>query len=245
MTSNVQILDCTLRDGSYAVDFRFTEKDMALLCHALSELGFKFIEIGHGLGMSASEAGKGKMPATDADLLRVARSHAGAAQLGMFCIPGIATLSRLEQLAKEGLNFVRVGCEPARVRETFRYLELARKHDLLTMINFMKSYVVSPAVLAEAACQAQAAGAQVVYLVDSAGCMVPEEIDRYISELKSKTDLKIGFHGHNNLHLAIANSLQAIRSGAAFIDSTLHGIGRSAGNTPTEVLVAHLHKRVS
>lgn len=241
IASDLQILECTLRDGSYPVDFRFTPEDTAVLCRMLSMLGFKLIEMGHGLGINASDAGKGKMSSSDLDLLKAAKSKAGQAKIGMFCIPGIATLESLNEIADHGLDFVRIGNDPEHIEKVFPFVEAARKHNLLTMVNFMKSYAVSPETFAQKAKEAVHAGGEVVYLVDSAGGMLPHEIAEYISAVKSKVNVKLGIHSHNNLHLATANAIEAVKNGVSYVDTTLYGLGRSAGNVPTEVMVAILN----
>lgn len=238
--SDLQLLECTLRDGSYAVDFRFTYADTALLCRLLSELGFNFLEIGHGLGINASNAGKGEAPSSDIEFLNAAKSVAKSSKVGMFCIPKVATLNSLKEMAQAGLDFVRIGNNADEIEDAFPYIETARKNNLYTFLNFMKSYAIKPRDFAIKAKKAVQAGAQVIYIVDSAGCMLPEEVSEYICRIKEVSDVKIGFHGHNNLHLAVANSLQAIRNGADFVDTTLYGIGRNAGNAPTEVVIAVL-----
>ena len=238
---DVQLLECTLRDGSYAVDFRFTNEDTALICGFFSKLGFKFIEIGHGLGINASNAGKGKMPSTDDKLLEIAKSASKNSMVGMFCIPGIATLENLAIMSEAGMDFVRIGINAEDFSDAFPYIETARKHNLYTMVNFMKTYTISPKKFARNAKESVDIGAQVIYIVDSAGGMLPNEIIEYIGEIKQLTDIKIGLHGHNNLQLATANAIEAVRNGANFIDTTLYGIGRSAGNVPTEIMLAILN----
>ncbi len=240
VSSNLNLLECTLRDGSYAVDFRFTYADTALLCQLLSELGFNFLEVGHGMGINASNAGKGEAPSSDIEFIKAAKSVAKASKIGMFCIPKVATLNSLKEAADAGLDFVRIGCNADETDDAFPYIECARKNNLRTFLNFMKSYAIEPKDFALRAKKAVCAGAQVIYIVDSAGCMLPAEVDEYIRRVKEVSDATIGFHGHNNLHLAVANTLQAVRSGADFVDTTLYGIGRNAGNAPTEVVLAVL-----
>lgn len=240
----IELLECTLRDGSYAVHFRFTERDTAFITRELSQLGFRWIEIGHGVGMSASEKGKGEMPASDLEFLKIAKGAvAPSTNIGMFCIPGIATLERLKELMDEGLDFVRIGIEPGRVQEAYPFIQLARKQDLFTVVNFMKSYSVPSSLFAQKVKAVAQEGAQCVYVVDSAGCMLPHEVREYLNRTREVVQIKMGFHGHDNLHLAVANSLTAIECGAEFIDTTLMGLGRSSGNAPTEVMIAHLKKQ--
>lgn len=241
--SKVQILECTLRDGSYAIDFKFTPADTNLLVKLLSGLGFRWIEVGHGLGLHAGESGKGRMPASDEEIIRAAKAAAGGARIGSFCIEGIAPLSSLEGARDAGLDFVRIGANATEVEKGFPYLEQARKLGLVPFLNFMKSYTISAEAFGREAQAAVRAGAEVVYCVDSAGGMVPEQIRSYISAARDRSVERVGLHAHNNLQMAVANAWEAARAGANFIDTTLYGLGRSAGNVPTEVAVALFEKR--
>jgi len=253
----VEILECTLRDGSYAVDFKFTERDTVLLAGVLARLGFKWIEVGHGLGLGAARAGKGSMPTSDERLIESAKSavaHAGSARLsaaesalvlssdpakiGCFFIPGIGTVDDLKSARDAGLDFVRIGYNAPEIEQAYPYLELARTLGLIPCLNFMKTYGVTPDQFAAKAKAGAEAGAGVVYCVDSAGSMFPEDVRRYVSATREICDCAIGFHGHSNLQFAVANSVEAYRCGATMIDATLYGLGRSAGNVPTEIAVA-------
>src|SRR5271166_3206082 len=235
---SVEIMECTLRDGSYAVDFKFTENDTAILAGALGRLGIRWIEVGHGLGLGAMQAGKGAMPSTDERLIEVAKRAAPHALIGCFFIPGIGTADQLKSARAAGLDFVRIGYNAPEIEEAYPYLELAAKLGLKSCLNFMKTYGISPAEFGEKARSGVAAGADVIYCVDSAGGMFPEDVHNYISAAHDRSECKVGFHGHSNLQFAVTNSVEAVRSGASFIDTTLYGLGRSAGNVPTEVAVA-------
>jgi hypothetical protein len=102
----------------------------------------------------------------------------------------------------------------------------------------MKTYGISAESFGRKAKAGAAAGADVVYCVDSAGSMLPDDVHAYFTAARSRSDCALGFHGHSNLQFAVANSLEAVRCGASFIDTTLYGLGRSAGNVPTEIAVA-------
>src|SRR5271154_1003493 len=234
----VEILECTLRDGSYAVDFKFTENDTAALAGALGRLGFRWIEVGHGAGLGAMKAGKGAMPATDERLIEAAKRAAPNAQIGCFFIPGIGTADQLKSARAAGLDFVRVGHNAPEIEDAYPYLTLARELGLKPYLNFMKTYCISSATFGEKAREGAAAGAEVIYCVDSAGSMFPEDVRNYLSAARERTECTLGFHGHSNLQFAVANSVEAVRCGASMIDSTLFGLGRSAGNVPTEIAVA-------
>lgn len=236
------ILECTIRDGNYAVDFNFTKTDTILVTEALDRLGFEWIEIGHGLGLGASEAGKGAMPATDEEIIRAARTASRAAKIGMFFIPRIGRMEQLAMARDAGLDFVRIGYNATEIEETFPYVSYARDLGLIPFVNMMKTYGISALDFGDRTASAADAGAEVVYCVDSAGCMLPHEVEEYVQAARRASTCPLGFHGHNNLMLAVANSVRAFEAGASFIDSTLYGLGRSAGNAQTEVLVAVLER---
>jgi 4-hydroxy-2-oxovalerate aldolase len=234
----VEILECTLRDGSYAVDFKFTENDTAVLAGVLANLGFRWIEVGHGVGLGAAQVGKGTMPASDDRLIEAAKQAAPNAQIGCFFIPGIGTAEQLKSARAAGLDFIRIGYNAPEIEDAFPYLALAKSLGLKVCLNFMKTYGVSPEIFAQKARAGEEAGADIVYCVDSAGSMFPEDVRRYISAAREHCNGELGFHGHSNLQFAVANAVEAVRCGASFIDTTLYGLGRSAGNVPTEIAIA-------
>lgn len=233
----VEILECTLRDGSYAVDFKFTERDTAILAGVLGRLGFHWIEVGHGVGLGAAKAGKGMMPTTDERLIEAAKKAAPHAQIGCFFIPGVGTAEQMKSARDAGLDFIRIGYNAPEIESAFPYLALARDLGLKPCLNFMKTYAISAEVFAKKAKAGADAGAEVIYCVDSAGSMFPDDVRRYIAAARERSNCRLGFHGHSNLQFAVANAVEAVRCGAAFIDTTLYGLGRSAGNVPTEIAV--------
>jgi 4-hydroxy 2-oxovalerate aldolase len=238
----LRILDTTLRDGSYAVDFSFSLEDVKQITRKLEKSGIEFIEIGHGLGFSAQNKGYGKSPHTDIEYIQAAREATSDAHLGMFCIPEIAEVDNIDSGARAGLTFVRVGADIDKIEGMEPYIRRAKKRNMLTMANFMKSYAIPPSELAQKAIVVESFGADIIYIADSAGFLTPDQLEEYIIEVKKVSNVQLGFHGHDNLGLAMANSLKAIELGVEFIDTTIHGLGRSAGNLPTELLVATLKK---
>lgn len=238
----VQILECTLRDGSYAIDFQFNAEDTSIIAAGLEDCGFKLIEIGHGLGLNASNAGEGVAAATDEEYLHAASSTLKKAKFGMFFIPGIGRKEDLKLAADYGMGFVRIGTNAPEIKKAEEYIKLAKKLDMEVSSNLMKSYALKPKELAECGKLAEKWGADVVAIVDSAGGMLPKEIKEYVRVMEDSINAEIGFHGHNNLSLVHANCLAAVEAGATRIDSSLQGMGRSAGNAQTETLAALLEK---
>lgn len=242
MEKKVQILETTLRDGSYVIDFQFTAQDTETIVKCLDTLGFSFIEIGHGLGINAS-ASKGRAAADDLTYIRSARNVAKQSQIGMFCIPGIARLDDLKACADAGLQFVRIGVNVDQFELSKPFVELAKKLGLYVCTNFMKSYVLEPKAFAKLCQESGEFGSDLVYLVDSAGGMMPEDVRAYIEAIRACTSTPIGFHGHNNIQMAIINSLTAVEAGASLVDTTLLGLGRSSGNAATEILVPLMQRK--
>ena len=236
------ILDCTLRDGSYVIDFQFTKEDTLNIASSLCEAGFKYIEVGHGVGLGASKRGFDVAAATDKEYCEATVTAVGEkAKWGMFCIPGVAKLEDLEMAIDYGMNFVRVGTDVNKVNESEKFINLAKKKGLEVFANFMKSYVLSPAEFAALVNKSHHFGADGIYLVDSAGGMLPSQVRSFIKESYSlNPDVVLGFHGHNNMGLGMANALVSIEEGVTFIDSSLQGFGRSSGNVPAEQLVCML-----
>jgi 4-hydroxy 2-oxovalerate aldolase len=242
--SEFSVLETTLRDGSYAVNFQFSAAETELLAGLLEKAGMTYIEIGHGVGLNASNtAGQGTALATDEEYLLAASKSVKNALYGMFCIPGIARLEDIDLCADCGAGFIRIGSNVTEVKEARPFYARAKKTGMLVAANFMKSYAMSPEGFADMVVIAEDGGADIVYIVDSAGGMLPDDIDAYFSAIREKTDIPLGFHGHNNVHMAIANSLKAMELGAVLIDSSLQGLGRGAGNAATEVLVALLNQK--
>ena len=236
-----KILDCTLRDGSYVIDFQFTAADTENIARALDEAGFQYIEVGHGIGLGASEQGKNIAAATDIEYMQAASKAVKRGKWGMFCIPGIAKLDHLREAADQGMDFVRIGTNVSEVDSSAPFIALARKLGIEVYANFMKSYVLSPLEFAHLAARSADFGAEMVYLVDSAGGMLPSEVRAYAQTMRNEApNVALGFHGHNNLGLAVANSLVCAEEGVAMVDTSLQGFGRSAGNTPTEQLLSAL-----
>jgi len=239
-TGSPVLLECTLRDGSYVIDFQFTAADTRRIASELDRLGFPLVEVGHGVGIGASDSVR-PAAATDAEYAVAAREGVQRGKWGMFAIPGIASPAGLRAMADEGMDFVRIGVDAFALSEGLEYVAEARRLGLLVFVNFMKSYVLSPEELGGRARQAEEAGADFVYLVDSAGGMLPEDVRAYTRAMRSTCSRAgLGYHGHDNLGLAVSNSLIALEEGLTLIDCTMQGMGRSSGNASSERLVAIL-----
>lgn len=241
--NNTKIMDVTLRDGSYAINFQFSEYETENVCHGLYESGIDYIEIGHGVGLDGSSSANGIALCTDEEYLGAAKRGAPHAKIGMFCIPTHAKLESLDKLKEYGASFVRVGSNVTEIDTTESYIRHAKELGLEVMANYMKSYAVSPKEFAENVKRSEEYGADVVYIVDSAGSMKAEDIEGYYNEVRKVSNIRVGFHGHNNLGLAVSNSLYAMNLGFDIVDTSMLGMGRSAGNAATELFIGNLVSR--
>jgi 4-hydroxy 2-oxovalerate aldolase len=238
----ITILDTTLRDGSYAIDFKFSIDDTKRIARELESAGIYQIEIGHGWGLNAASAGLGIAAQTDAEYIKAARSVIKKSIFGCFFIPGVARAGDMIMARELGMDFIRIGNNITEYTKQEDYIKIAKNLGFQVSSNLLKSYIVSPEEFATSAKHVGEMGADVAVLVDSAGGMTPREVKQYIRAARRKTSVKLGFHGHDNLGLANANALTAVEEGATVIDSTLQGIGRSAGNAKTESLVIILEE---
>ncbi|MBQ2901195.1 MAG: hypothetical protein IJE49_05050 [Agathobacter sp.] len=239
----MKILDTTIRDGSYCVDFKFSKDDVSEIVDRVSKLGFEYIEIGHGKGLNASSLENGLSLQTDEEYMEAANAVSRDSKIGFFCIPGIARLEDLSIAARNNMKFVRIGENADEIENVRDYVYKAKEEGLEVMVNFMKTYIISPQEFAQKAALLKEWGADCVYVVDSSGGMLPEQIVEYYKCTKELSDIKIGLHCHNNMGLAVYNSLLAYECGYDFIDTTLQGAGRSVGNAMTEAFIMALEKK--
>ncbi|MBD3843004.1 MAG: 4-hydroxy-2-oxovalerate aldolase, partial [Campylobacterales bacterium] len=239
----VNVLDTTLRDGSYVVDFQFSKEDTKNITQTLESFEIPYIEIGHGLGLGAYRLNSYSSICTDEEYMSSIRKHDSKIKYGIFFIPGIGDYSDIDLAIKHNIDFIRIGTNINESEKGLEYIKYAKSKGLMVAANFMKSYAVDVDEFVRRASEVSNAGADFVYLVDSAGGMMPDEVQKYIKKAVESCNCEIGFHGHNNLTLAVANSLAAIEAGATIIDSSLQGLGRDGGNASTEVLLSILMQK--
>jgi len=237
----MHILECTIRDGGYAIDFQWARDEVEQIVHGLADAGFEYVEVGHGMGLGASRTAT---PArcSDEETAAVAVAAKGSARVGAFFIPGVGCADDLRRFRDAGADFVRIGTDGSRSESAWEFIELAASLGFEVFYNFMKSYAAQPFDLLQRALPIVERGASTVTVVDSAGGMLPNQVSAYIEVLAAGLDARIGFHGHNNLLLANANSLAAVQAGASIIDATLLGMGRGGGNAQTETMLVILEK---
>ncbi|MEU4377224.1 4-hydroxy-2-oxovalerate aldolase [Pseudonocardia alni] len=234
----VTLVDTSLRDGMSSVSHKFTPDQVAEISSGLDRAGITTIEVAHGIGLGASSIQYGFAAATDAEYVRAAVKATSQADIAVLYVPGIATLAELQGAIDAGAKTVRVAVHCTEADCAEQPIVWAREQGLNVMSFLMMSHKLEPAALAEQAAKLDSYGAQVIYVVDSAGAMVPSGAGARVAALRERISADIGFHAHNNLGVGVANALTAAEQGATYIDGSLRGLGASAGNAQTEVLAA-------
>ena len=239
----VSLHDATLRDGNHAIQHQLDCQDVITYCKAAELAGISTVEVGHGNGLGASSFQVGLSKHSDSELLRVARNNLQKTKLAVHMMPGFATISRdLGPALDLGVDLVRLGTHCTEADISQRHIRYVIGRDRKVVGSLMMSHMVNKHKLLEEAKKFQEYGALGVSLYDSAGAYLPEDVKEKISYLVNGLEIDVGFHAHNNLGMAIANSVVAVQSGARIIDGAIMGFGAGAGNAQLEVLVAVFEK---
>jgi 4-hydroxy 2-oxovalerate aldolase len=241
----VRLTDTSLRDGSHAKRHRFTESDVRSIVTALDGAGMPVIEVTHGDGLGGSSFNYGFSLTDERLLMKAAVETAKHARIAALMLPGLGTKDDIKACADLGVSIIRVATHCTEADISVQHFGLARELGLETVGFLMMAHSQPPEILAQQARIMVDAGCQCPYVVDSAGAMILEEVGARVASLVAEVgaDAQVGFHGHENLGLSVANSLFAIRSGATQIDGSTRAFGAGAGNTPLEVLAAVAHRQ--
>jgi 4-hydroxy-2-oxovalerate/4-hydroxy-2-oxohexanoate aldolase len=236
----VILQDNTMRDGMHAKRHRFTLEQVVAVATGLDEAGVPLIEISHGDGLGGSSINYGFSLHSDEDYLRAVVPHVRKGKVSALLLPGIGTVDHLRMAKDCGVHTVRIctHCTEADISE--QHVQTARRVGFDVATFLMMAHMAEPDKLREQALLMEGYGAHCVYITDSAGYMLPDDVTAAVGSLRAalKPETQVGFHGHHNLGLSIANSLAAIEAGAVRIDGSAAGLGAGAGNTPLEVFVA-------
>lgn len=238
----IVIYDSSLRDGNHAVKHRLSLEQIEQYLRDTEKSGIDVIEVGHGNGLGASTLQLGKTPMSDIELLECARASLSSAKLSVHCIPGYAKLDNINTAANIGIDIIRVASHCSEANVSPPYIEHAKALGLETYGVLMMSHMIDIKGMVEQAKILESAGANGVIIMDSAGTYLPADVAKRINALRENLSIKVGFHGHNNLGMAVANSLVATDQGATIIDGTICGFGAGAGNCPLEILISVLER---
>ncbi len=232
--------DMTLRDGMHPKRHQMTLEQMRSIATALDEAGVPLIEVTHGDGLGGSSVNYGFPMHTDEEYLSAVIPLMKKAKISALLLPGIGTVDHLRMAHDLGVSTIRVAthCTEADVSE--QHIMLARKLGMDTVGFLMMAHMNTPEGLVTQAKLMEGYGANCIYITDSAGYMLPDDVKARISAVRAalKPETELGFHGHHNMAMGIANSIAAIECGANRIDAASAGLGAGAGNTPMEVLIA-------
>ncbi|MBY0244242.1 MAG: 4-hydroxy-2-oxovalerate aldolase [Sphingobacteriaceae bacterium] len=243
MIKQILISDPTLRDGNHACAHQLSLEQIAIYAAAADKAGVPIVEVGHGNGLGASSLQVGLCKETDKDMLETARKHLSKSKLGIHVIPGFATIKRdLIRAIDIGVDVIRIASHCTEADITQRHLGYVRERGKEAYGVLMMSHMASATVLVEEAQKMELYGAEGIIIMDSAGAYLPSDVQEKVTALVNGLKVPVGFHAHNNLGMAVANSITAIESGAKILDGTARGFGAGAGNTQLEVLVAVLEK---
>ncbi|MGH2407826.1 MAG: 4-hydroxy-2-oxovalerate aldolase [Candidatus Limnocylindrales bacterium] len=235
-----RLTDSTLRDGSHAMAHRFTPEQAAAIARALDGAGVPVIEVSHGDGLGGSSFNYGFSAVDERRLIEAVAGVVTQARIAVLLIPGIGLASDLEEVHALGASVARIATHCTEADIAIQHLRTARDLGMETVGFLMLAHMLEPAELLVQARIMEAAGAQCVYVVDSAGAMTTHDARASVAELRAGLlpETQVGIHAHNNLSLAVANSIGALEEGVDQVDGCSRGLGAGAGNCPTEVLIA-------
>lgn len=242
MTRDFRLTDSTLRDGSHAIKHQFTPDQVRAVVRGLDRAGVEVIEVAHGDGLGGSSFNYGFSRVDEMELVRAAVDEAQNARIAVLLLPGIGVKDDLSHAADIGASVARIATHSTEADISHQHIALAKDLGMEAIGFLMLSHMVPPRYLLEQARLMESYGADAVYVVDSAGAMTVDDAMERIASLKSGLECEVGLHAHNNLSLAVANSLAAVGEGIDQVDGCLTGLGAGAGNCPTEILVAACNK---
>ena len=232
--------DMCLRDGMHAKRHQISLDEMVRLATALDDAGVPLIEVTHGDGLGGASVNYGFPAHTDEAYLSAVIPKMKQAKISALLLPGIGTVDHLRMAHDLGVSTIRVAAQCTEADVTEQHIALSRELGLDTVGFLMMAHMLEPKALLEQAKLMESYGANCIYCTDSAGYMLQDDVYERITRLREglKPETQIGFHGHHNLALGVANSISAVEAGAIRIDGSAAGLGAGAGNTPLEVFNA-------
>ncbi|MET9214032.1 MULTISPECIES: 4-hydroxy-2-oxovalerate aldolase [unclassified Nocardia] len=241
---DVRITDTSLRDGSHHKRHQFSGDEVRAIVTALDGAGVPVIEVTHGDGLGGSSFNYGFSATPDQELIAIAAQSVTNARIAFLMLPGVGTIDDIALARDNGGAICRIATHCTEADVSIQHFGAARELGLETVGFLMMAHTVGPERLAAQARIMADAGCQCVYVVDSAGALVGDEVADRVAALVAElgTDAQVGFHGHENLGLGVANSVSAVRAGAAQIDGSVRRFGAGAGNAPVEALIGVFDK---
>ena len=232
--------DMSLRDGMHAKKEQISVDKMVAFATALDAAGVPWIQVTHGAGVGGNSLQHGFAPHTNEEYISAVAAKMQQAKISVLLVPGLGTMKELHSAYDAGARGVHVATHCTEADTAPQHIAYCRKLGMDTTGFLMMAHLNTPEGLTQQGKLMESYGAQTIYITDSAGYMLPEDVKRAIGSLRSalKPETEIGFHGHHNLGLGVWNSIAAIEAGASRIDGSVAGLGAGAGNTPLEALLA-------
>ena len=232
--------DMCLRDGMHAKREQISVEQMVKVATAMDDAGIPYIQVTHGAGLGGNSLQHGFALASNEEYISAVASKMKQAKVSVLLIPGLGTMKELQAAYDAGARSVHVATHCTEADTSPQHIAFARKLGMDTTGFLMMAHLNDPAGIAAQGKLMESYGAHTVYVTDSAGYMLPDDVRSRVSALREvlKPETEIGFHGHHNLGMGIANSIAAIEAGATRIDGSVAGLGAGAGNTPLEVFAA-------
>ena len=236
---DIIITEVALRDGSHAVRHQYTVEQVRDIAKGLADANVPYIEVSHGDGLAGSSLQYGLSLVDEMELIEAAVDAVeGKSKIAALLLPGIGTLTELKQAADLGVKMARVATHVTEADVAPQHIAYAKELGMEAVGFLMMAHMAPVEKLVEQAKLMESYGADIVYVTDSAGYLLPEQVTERIGALRQELQCEIGFHGHNNLSMAMANSIAAVKAGATRIDGSVRCFGAGAGNTQTEALIA-------
>jgi len=234
----ITVCDVSLRDGNHAINHQMTRENIARYCQFAESAGIPYVEVGHGNGLGASSLLIGESLVSDEVMLTTAKTYLTNTKLGVHVIPGFATIgNHIKKAIDWGADVFRIASHCTEANMTKVAIEFLRKENKTVHGVLMMTALAEPEELLLQAKKMEDYGAEAVIIMDSTGSYLPNDVKERIDVLVNGLGIKVGFHAHNNLGCAVANSLVAAERGAVIIDACIHGFGAGAGNTPLEIIL--------
>lgn len=232
--------DMCLRDGMHAKRHQITLDEMVRVAMALDAAGVPLIQVTHGDGLGGSSLNFGRGLHSNEAYIEAVVPHLKQASVSVLLVPGLGTMEQLRSAYQSGARSVHVATHCTEADVAQQHIGFARNLGMDTTGFLMMAHLNSPEGLLQQGLQMESYGANCIYVTDSAGYMLPEDVKARIGLLRQtlKPETELGFHGHHNLGMGVANSIAAIEAGANRIDGSVGGLGAGAGNTPLEVFAA-------
>jgi 4-hydroxy-2-oxovalerate/4-hydroxy-2-oxohexanoate aldolase len=242
--NNIILHDMCLRDGMHAKKEQISVEQMIKVAKAMDDAGVPYIQVTHGAGLGGNSLQHGFALASNEEYISAVAEAVKQTIISVLLIPGLGTMKELKSAYESGARSVHVATHCTEADTSPQHIAFARELGMDTSGFLMMSHLNTPQGLTEQALLMESYGANTVYITDSAGFMLPEDVTEVITRLRGelKSETEIGFHGHHNMALGVSNSVAAIKAGATRIDASVAGLGAGAGNTPLEVLAAVLER---